>query len=180
MADTDASLMQAENEWLASLENANSKTTAEISRALVGGHMATPGEIASIIDYVQRCENYIRSTYETAAIRLSELGHPKLFQRTQAIVAELRQAEQVYRQMHATAIKSEARIAQIQREASQAWVDAMRESMNTRQQIFDKHNRQWSADFKGTCVHCGYYLGNSYYNVDICPKCGRLLRGSIL
>jgi LPS sulfotransferase NodH len=180
MSDSSLSLIQAEHDWLASLEDASSKITAEIGRAVPSGRAATPAEIASIIDYVQRCEDYFRSTYEHAALRLLELGHPKLFQRTQAIVADLRQSEQVYRQMHATALASQARIAQMQQKVSLAWVRAMEESMRTRQQVFDKHNRQWSANFNRTCVHCGYYLGDSYYHCDICPQCGRLLRGAVL
>lgn len=147
---------------------------------MLSGRAATPAKIASILDYLQRCENYFRSNYEHAARRLLELGHPRLFQRMQVIVADLRQAEEVYKQMHASALASQAKIAHIQQEASQAWVQAMQESMRTRQQVFDKHNRQWSADFTKTCVHCGYYLGDSYYHFDICPKCGRLLRGAIL
>jgi LPS sulfotransferase NodH len=180
MTDSNSSLIQAEQDWLAWLEDANSKTTVELERAMPSGRAATPPEIASIIDYVQRCENYFRSSCEHAALRLLELGHPRLYQRMQAIVADLRQAEQVYKQMHASALASQAQIAHMQQEASQAWVQAMQESMRRRQQVFDNHNRQWSADFNKICVHCGYYLGDSYYHFDICPKCARLLRGAIL
>jgi hypothetical protein len=171
---------ELEQSWSAALEQANTQITANIDHSMPHGRVATAAEIASIIDYVQRCEDYIRGTYEQVALRLKELGLSRLFERMQAIVSDLRGAEQVYKQMHSSALAAQEQITRIQQESAHAWIGAMEDTMKRRQDMFDQHNRQWSANFNKVCVHCGYSLGDSYYVYDICPKCGRLLRGALL
>ena len=152
----NSSLMQTEQSWLRQLEEEDTQITANLNSAMPQGRVAIPTEIASIIDYIQRCEYHIRSTYEQPALRLNELGYSKLYQRVQAIVTDIRNTEQIYKKMYSSALAHQAQIANIQQGISNAWVDAIQVSMKNRQEVFDKTNKQWSANFTKSCVHCGY------------------------
>ncbi len=178
--DNNLSPEQVELSWITSLEEANAKISSELERSRPQGQrIYAPTELAALINYIHQCENYLRSTYEQAGLRLNQLGYPRLFQRMQAIVDDLRGAEKIYKEMHASALASEENIRHMQQEYSQEWRKSIQESMKRRQDMFDKTHKQWSANFTQSCVHCGYWLGDAYYNFEICPKCGRLLRDSI-
>lgn len=178
--DNNLSPQQIESSWMTSLEDANNRISAELNRiSPQGQRLSTPAELAAIIQYIQQCENYLRSTYEQAGLRLNQLGYPALFQRIQIIVNDLRGAENIYKEMHTSALANEEKLRLMQQEYSQEWAKTVQESINRRQEMFDKTHKQWSANFTESCVHCGYWLGDAYYNFEICPKCGRLLRGAI-
>ncbi len=169
-------LTHLEQQWLKQLETDN-RTAMDYAQGLLPGNQLLPaGKLAAIVNYMTSLESHF-TAYTSTALHLKSSGRPQLFGRLQQILADLRQAKTTYLQMYENALTAQQRRQAIQQQVSQAWLKATQDVIDRRKQVFDQSFRQWQAAFNHTCPYCNYYAGDAYFNTDICPRCGRLLRG---
>jgi hypothetical protein len=169
-------LIQVEQQWRNQLEKDN-RTVIGYLEGMVQGNLTLPPEkIAAIVNYLTYLESYF-SSYTPTAINMKGSGYPQLFDRLQQILADIHQSKAIYTQMYENALTTHQRQEAIRQEVSTDWLKATQDAMNRRQQVFDQSFRQWQSAFNHTCPYCNFYVGDSYFSTDICPRCGRLLRG---
>jgi hypothetical protein len=172
-------LTQYEQRGLAQLEKDNGTGMGYISQLAPSNVLLPPDKIAAIVNYVADLERHFIS-YNPAALYLKNVGRPRLFDRLQRILNDLRQSKTIYVQMYEDALTTQQRTQAIPHQVSTDWLKATQDALDRQKQAFDQSFRQWQASFNHTCPYCNYYMGDSYFSTDICPRCGRLLRGGYL
>lgn len=167
---------QLEQQWLTQLEAQNQLTVTRHQNAFSGNRPATLQEITSWINYLHDQENLFR-TYEPMALYLKNAGFPRLSERVLQVIADVQGATKRYMEMYQSILDTQAKIGSIQQETNQTLINSQRLIVENRQRASEKSFKQWEATVTNSCPYCGYYLGDSYYANEVCPRCGRLLRG---
>jgi len=162
---------QYEQRALSQLEKDYGTGIAHIGELVPSNVVLPPDKIVAIIDYVTCLERHLIS-YNPAALYLKNVGRPHLFDKLQQILSDFRQSKTIYVQMHDDALKSQGRIPP---QVSMDWLQGAQDALDRQQRAFDQSFRQGQAIFNNTCPYCNYYMGGAYF--DVCPQCGRLLRG---
>jgi len=167
---------QAEQRWLNQLETDNRTGLGYLQGLSPAGQVLSADKLAAIINYLTNLENHF-TTYTSGALYFKNSGRPSLFDRLQQILADLHQSKATYMQMYENALATQQRMQAIQQQVSADWLRGTQDVIDRRRQVFDNSFKQWQAAFNHTCPYCNYYVGDAYFSTDICPRCGRLLRG---
>lgn len=166
---SEQSPMQQEQQELAGLEERFQWSKNQLESSLPANRVATAEEIQRAVDYTQQLVEWFRTQYGQTASSLQAAGFPGLATRLNAILTDLQQTHDIYVQM-----------AQGSNTPPQPAVPVSPVTPTSPGSILPDPSRQGYADLSETCVHCGYYLGNLYWTLTICPRCGLLLRPSTL
>ena len=176
MSDNVPDLGQVEQQWLNQVETDNGTAIGHLQGLVPGNQALPPDKLAAIVNYVTQLENHF-ATYTPTALHMKSAGRPRLFDRLQQILADLRQSKTIYMQMYENALATQQRMQAIQQQVSADWLKATQAVIDRRKQVFDQSFKQWQSAFNHTCPYCNYYVGDAYFSTDTCPRCGRLLRG---
>src|SRR5581483_5679803 len=163
-----------EQQWLAQLEQSNQLGMSRVLALAPNDRAATVYELSSVIAYLGQLEGYF-SGYEAVALYLRSMGRPRLFDRLQQLLADLRQAKAIYTR----SFRGAPAPSPPPRSPSPAApeVSALDDAMKRQQDAFDAHFAQWQSGFNKACAHCKNPLGDAYHHVAVCPHCGRFPKG---
>jgi hypothetical protein len=169
-------LQEIQATCLKRLEDANNQTQAALSA--IASHAATTAltlqQITSAIGSIQRLESYCQS-FEPVAQYLKQAGLPQVSETIEQLAADLRGGEKLYKDMWGEAVNEQRKRGLISQGVNDQWLSTMQGVLERQQAAFQAQQKRWTADFSRSCVHCGQPLGDQYYNLAICPKCGLFL-----
>jgi len=165
---------QLEQEWLTRLEEKYREAITYLESITGDDVRLTFEQLKASLDYLQDLVNYIY-TFNPMGFYLRDAGLPRLSERIVQFLFDLQGAYQTLVRK-----SQESSPASQSMSPSTSWINIMNENIERQGKIFEESQRLWRANFTQTCVHCGDFVGNSYFTRKECPNCGRLLHGGYM
>lgn len=119
--------------YLPMLEEEDTLNTANIGKS----GAATSQQVASMIDYLQRCEKYFL-TYGDMAQYLNQAGRPQMLKRLNEILKDIRNAIQITKKMYQDTLSAEKSIYRIQQDMQQEGFNTIRQVIKKRWESFNR------------------------------------------